>query len=521
MWQDENVPKGKGDPDSWKRLNPGWEYRFWTDVDLDRFMKAQFPELVSLYRSYSRPVQRADLARYCLLKRHGGLYADIDTTCLASLEPLVGDRRVVLCEEPAEHCAPATVRGLPALYFNGTMASPPEHPFWDDVIAKCRLMAPRRDFDVLETTGPLILTAAVAQWPEPSQLSLNSCNLFAGVNVHGSTDGGGTFGDYGGLTLSEHHWLGSWYDIHRENYFRRKMGSLRKARHGLLHGRRLTLDQAKQKIDLRRLAAPVPSQIDPVVTVLLPVRDAESHLLKCFELLERLDYPRDRLEIVFGHGDSRDASGALIEAFIRSREGSFRSLRMIETKGNGPHLQRRKRYRQQFQRRRRAAIARVRNELLAQGLSPEAQWALWIDSDLVEYPPDILRQLLAVGERIVTPNCVLTPGGDSFDFNAFLDTGTPSSATYFRYIRGGLFQPPRDYWFRRHLHDLRYLPSVPLDGVGGTMLLVEADLHRAGLLFPEIPYRDLIETEAFGRLARDLGVIPVGLPNVEVIHAPD
>jgi hypothetical protein len=55
--------------------------------------------------------------------------------------------------------------------------------------------------------------------------------------------------------------------------------------------------------------------------------------------------------------------------------------------------------------------------------------------------------------------------------------------------------------------------------VGGSTLLVHGDVHRAGVGFPEIPYRDLLETEAFGMLARDCGVIPVGLPQVTVIHA--
>ena len=41
-------------------------------------------------------------------------------------------------------------------------------------------------------------------------------------------------------------------------------------------------------------------------------------------------------------------------------------------------------------------------------------------------------------------------------------------------------------------------------------------LHRGGLRFPEQPYRDLIETEGFGALAKDLGVVPVGLPRVEI-----
>jgi hypothetical protein len=67
---------------------------------------------------------------------------------------------------------------------------------------------------------------------------------------------------------------------------------------------------------------------------------------------------------------------------------------------------------------------------------------------------------------------------------------------------------------------LRHLEKVELHGVGGTMLLVDAALHRGGLLFPEKPYKDLVETEGFGVLARDLGVIPIGLPRLEIFHVP-
>ena len=50
--------------------------------------------------------------------------------------------------------------------------------------------------------------------------------------------------------------------------------------------------------------------------------------------------------------------------------------------------------------------------------------------------------------------------------------------------------------------------------------MVDAALHRAGLTFPELPYRDLIETEGFGAWAKDLGIPPLGLPRVEVLHVP-
>jgi len=33
-------------------------------------------------------------------------------------------------------------------------------------------------------------------------------------------------------------------------------------------------------------------------------------------------------------------------------------------------------------------------------------------------------------------------------------------------------------------------------------------------------HRDLIETEGFGALANDLGIRPVGLPKLEILHVP-
>jgi mannosyltransferase OCH1-like enzyme len=96
-----------GDPESWITKNPEWECRFWTDDDLLAFFKVERPDLLELYLSYPRPIQRADLARYCILQKFSGVYADVDTICRASLEPLAGDPRVVLCEELARHWLPA------------------------------------------------------------------------------------------------------------------------------------------------------------------------------------------------------------------------------------------------------------------------------------------------------------------------------------------------------------------------------------------------------------------------------
>jgi peptide chain release factor subunit 1 len=75
-----------------------------------------------------------------------------------------------------------------------------------------------------------------------------------------------------------------------------------------------------------------------------------------------------------------------------------------------------------------------------------------------------------------------------------------------------------------------------LDAVGGTMLLVRADLHRDGLVFPSFLYgvasshirskhpvwgKGEIETEGLGAMAADMGIQCWGLPDLEIIHADD
>ncbi len=69
-----------------------------------------------------------------------------------------------------------------------------------------------------------------------------------------------------------------------------------------------------------------------------------------------------------------------------------------------------------------------------------------------------------------------------------------------------------------YLSEFRQHPCVEVDGVGGTMLLVRADLHREGLVFPATSYKGYIETEGLAVLARDMGYRCWALPNLEIFH---
>lgn len=60
---------------------------------------------------------------------------------------------------------------------------------------------------------------------------------------------------------------------------------------------------------------------------------------------------------------------------------------------------------------------------------------------------------------------------------------------------------------------------IELDAVGGTMLLIKADLHRKGVHFPSHPYKHLIETEGLAAMAQDMGYTCWGLPKVVIHHS--
>ena len=56
------------------------EYRLWTANEVDTLMQLQAPDWVlQLYKDVRYAVQRGDIARFFILYKYGGLYADLDT----------------------------------------------------------------------------------------------------------------------------------------------------------------------------------------------------------------------------------------------------------------------------------------------------------------------------------------------------------------------------------------------------------------------------------------------------------
>jgi len=144
-------------PPEWRRyqqiartIHADWEYRFWTDADNDRFVASEFPELLRHFRNMPFGIMRADVIRYLILYRVGGLYVDLDYEFFRGFDFL--DENCVL---PSE-----TEAGIPQRLGNAIFASAPKHKFLEAVVDDLRRHPPdaRSHDDVLGATGPLFLT---------------------------------------------------------------------------------------------------------------------------------------------------------------------------------------------------------------------------------------------------------------------------------------------------------------------------------------------------------------------------
>ncbi len=239
------------------------------------------------------------------------------------------------------------------------------------------------------------------------------------------------------------------------------------------------------------------------VLILTPVKDATPSLFVYLGLLYRLTYPRHLISLGFLESDSQDDTLRLLTQKLPVLQKDFRRAGLWK-RDFGYHIPRgMDRHTESIQIERRGVLARSRNHLLMHALDDE-DWVLWMDVDLLDYPADIIETLLATGKDIVQPHCVRDPGGPTYDANAWTEQG------------------------RYHMDAMRDQEFVPLDAVGGTMLLVHADLHRDGLIFPPFLYglenqvmragRGEIETEGLGVLAHDMGVQCWGMPNLEIRH---
>lgn len=151
-WKTQDIPESLFRPhwiESWRNLT-GFEYKLWTDEDNRRLIAEHYPWFLSVYDGYDTHIKRVDAARYFILHRYGGVYADLDFVCLKSLDELLAGRDLLFGYE------------RPGTLGNAIMGGAPEHPALDRLIHK---LAHHAHENVLVATGPAFVTRYLETLP--------------------------------------------------------------------------------------------------------------------------------------------------------------------------------------------------------------------------------------------------------------------------------------------------------------------------------------------------------------------
>lgn len=251
----------------------------------------------------------------------------------------------------------------------------------------------------------------------------------------------------------------------------------------------------------------------------------------------RLSYPHELISLGFIAPKTKegDAAVATLEKAISETQSGpidarFASISILRQDFDPPILSQdeKERHKMSNQKARRESMGRARNSLVSTTLGPSTSWVLWLDADIVETPPTLIQDLTAHDQPVVVPNCYQRYYNNDkkkmdirpYDYNSWRDSPVAQELAANmgpdEILLEGYSEMPTYRSLMAHLADLED-PNpkkiIPLDGVGGTALMVKGEVHRDGAMFPPFPFFHLVETEGFAKMAQRLGYTVWGLPD--------
>ena len=261
------------------------------------------------------------------------------------------------------------------------------------------------------------------------------------------------------------------------------------------------------------------------ILVLSPFQEFPGYFSRFLGNVMSLTYPHCLLRIVIGIDQSLDGSAPVFQQHVKKLPHKFHSLEvhpLLVSDADADKIPRfANRHRKDIQFIRRRKLAKIRNALLFSALQDE-KYVFWLDSDVRKIPPDILQTLISAQVPVVVPSCLYRKSLSEFDVydrNSWRETEASRKFLKSKDSNYLMLEGYGNNTLRRYLPDLASEGSlVRLDGVGACCLLVEANVHKQGAIFPFYIINNHIETEGFAQVAKLLGYQVYGMPRVHVIH---
>ena len=175
---------------TWHYFHPEWEFKTWTESEFLPLRNQREYELATSH------AQRADIARYEILLRHGGLYVDTDFECLRPFDELCAGLHGFVGWEDDEYVG------------NGLIAASPDHPLLEEIVSRLPAShAARAGQPTYEQTGPRMVTRVIRTADmAPPMFKIFPASYFYPYLAHQEYRRYELFPD----SYAVHHWAASW-----------------------------------------------------------------------------------------------------------------------------------------------------------------------------------------------------------------------------------------------------------------------------------------------------------------------
>jgi hypothetical protein len=166
-------------------LNPDFEYLFFDDNQVVKFIDEKFPEYRGVFDSFRVPIQRYDFFRYLVVYYFGGFYFDVDVFLASGLADLLDFDCVFPFEELTINVFLRREYGMDWEIGNYAFGAAAGHPFIHAIIKNCvkgqrepewaqAMMRPiprifRDEYYVPNTTGPGLVSRTLAEYPDSAK----------------------------------------------------------------------------------------------------------------------------------------------------------------------------------------------------------------------------------------------------------------------------------------------------------------------------------------------------------------
>ena len=132
-----------------RRMNPEYEYRFYDDAAIEKFLQEEFDDDVyEQYRKVDLGAATADFFRYAVLLKKGRIYLDIDSRIAVKLSKWIkDDDRAIITRERN-----------PGLYVQWALIYDKGHPFLKEILDTVidNIKQNRYPHSVVKMTGPVV-----------------------------------------------------------------------------------------------------------------------------------------------------------------------------------------------------------------------------------------------------------------------------------------------------------------------------------------------------------------------------